>query len=1150
MKSLFDECLSPRPGYRLARLELFNWGTFDSTGGTVYRFQPDGQTTLLVGHNGSGKSTLVDALLTLLVPGMQRTYNVAAGGHRRERSEASYVRGAWGQGTDDSDQAVTRYLRGSGNQPAALMGVFHEEDLDKTFTLLQILRLGPDGSIDKDFAIIDEARELHRDLAGLTSSRSIGHHFKMHGYEVSRKFVDYERWFRRRTKVRPKAMEMFNQVVFVKDIHSLNEFIRRHMLESHNWQERIDLLLTHFRDLETAHLELLAAQRAEELLLPIETSGLEYQKHQQAQRLVDNQLAAAETFFAVETQRLLEPELELIAKRRLSLTTRRNRLTEELADAQETVRQLQNEIERSTGERLRQLPWRIKAEQKEADRRQARRAEFQECLHRCKLTTRPTDETAFRAIHQGLAQLKTELAQTLAAATEQQHQLIGRCHPQHEQLREERQELEALRRRRNNLPEAFATIRGQICAALGVETAELPFAAELLAVRADEQNWLPAIEMLLHGFALNLLVPKHLRRIVAEYANNTRIADQAGRGQRLRYTVIAETQSDDAQQSDDAEPAPRNHGLASFQSQQRHDPLALFGKIEFKPNHRFVPWVKAELRKRFNYRCCETLEQLNETQNYALTVNRLIRHGHNRHEKDDRHGTVDPRQFVLGWNNREKILRLAESIQERERQLTAAEAAVQQLTGQCEQLRGQQQAAAQALAIGDFAEIDAAQSLKHVDALEAEKRILEGQNDAVKRLRDRLKTTRLEVEALQDERDSTLTQDAGLGRDWHAFKARQQAANAEIDRARQNDQFDRHAAQFAALTEEFAATPLNSENLTERQMTWSRAAAARREEHHQQVTKFSSQVVSAMQRYLSQVAGDHSDLSAQVDSLPGFLSRLQQIRRDDLPRHRQSFKERLNDKVTQEIALLNNALRREAGEIVNKIKALNGTLRELEYRPGTYMQLEPLDRSNAEISDFKRLLTGCLTDSLNASAVANESRFARIEKFVHRLSDPQQRSWRDRVIDVRQWYDFAACEHDSGSHKTLARYHNSSGQSGGEKAKLAFTILVAAIAYQYDLEPTHRTPGHFQFVVVDEMFSKVDDRYAEYALELFRQFGLQLLIVAPLDSKARVTEPYADCFLHVVKDESTGFSNLYSMTTTQYEEVVRTHVKGNTTDLA
>ena len=58
---------SDRPalvGYRLAKLEIYNWGTFD---GSVYSVQPRGLTTLLVGENGSGKSTVVDALLTLLV---------------------------------------------------------------------------------------------------------------------------------------------------------------------------------------------------------------------------------------------------------------------------------------------------------------------------------------------------------------------------------------------------------------------------------------------------------------------------------------------------------------------------------------------------------------------------------------------------------------------------------------------------------------------------------------------------------------------------------------------------------------------------------------------------------------------------------------------------------------------------------------------------------------------------------------------------------------------------------------------------------------------------------------------------------------------------------------------------------------------------
>ena len=120
----------------------------------------------------------------------------------------------------------------------------------------------------------------------------------------------------------------------------------------------------------------------------------------------------------------------------------------------------------------------------------------------------------------------------------------------------------------------------------------------------------------------------------------------------------------------------------------------------------------------------------------------------------------------------------------------------------------------------------------------------------------------------------------------------------------------------------------------------------------------------------------------------------------------------------------------------------------------------------------------------------------------------------------------------------MSCYDGSSGQSGGEKAKLAFTILVAALAYQFDVDPAGNTGGRFQFVVVDEMFSKVDDENARYALQLFKHFGLQLLIVAPLDAKARITEPFVDRYLHVVKDTSTHHSQLYSMTAREYDDVV------------
>ena len=55
----------PPSGFRLARLELYNWGTFDKR---VWSFEPGGHDCLLTGDAGSGKSTIVDAITTLLLP--------------------------------------------------------------------------------------------------------------------------------------------------------------------------------------------------------------------------------------------------------------------------------------------------------------------------------------------------------------------------------------------------------------------------------------------------------------------------------------------------------------------------------------------------------------------------------------------------------------------------------------------------------------------------------------------------------------------------------------------------------------------------------------------------------------------------------------------------------------------------------------------------------------------------------------------------------------------------------------------------------------------------------------------------------------------------------------------------------------------------
>ena len=86
----------------------------------------EGQTTLLVGQNGAGKSTLVDALLTLLVrPGKTRNYNLAAGANKTERTERSYILGAYDRRSQEEDnRGEVRYLRPGGTNCSVLLACF------------------------------------------------------------------------------------------------------------------------------------------------------------------------------------------------------------------------------------------------------------------------------------------------------------------------------------------------------------------------------------------------------------------------------------------------------------------------------------------------------------------------------------------------------------------------------------------------------------------------------------------------------------------------------------------------------------------------------------------------------------------------------------------------------------------------------------------------------------------------------------------------------------------------------------------------------------------------------------------------------------------------------------------------------------------
>jgi uncharacterized protein YPO0396 len=204
-----DESLN---GFRLQRLEVFNWGTFD---GRVWTLRADGRNVLLTGDIGSGKSTLVDAVTTLLVPAHRVAYNKAAGAEARERTLRSYVLGHY--------KAARSELGGSG-RPVALRGpnsysvilaVFHNAGYNQTVTLAQVFWLkDPQGQPLRLYALAERPLSIAADFAEFgTDITRLRKRLRAAGVVVEDSFPPYGALFRRHFGIQSAAWGAVNLVL-------------------------------------------------------------------------------------------------------------------------------------------------------------------------------------------------------------------------------------------------------------------------------------------------------------------------------------------------------------------------------------------------------------------------------------------------------------------------------------------------------------------------------------------------------------------------------------------------------------------------------------------------------------------------------------------------------------------------------------------------------------------------------------------------------------------------------------------------------------------------------------------------------------------------------------------------------------------------
>ena len=1107
--------MPPMAGFRLSKIELFNWGTFD---GSVFSVQIGGQTTLLVGENGSGKSTLVDAMLTLLVRPQTRNYNVAAGATRNERDEKSYIRGAFDRTMGEGNSPQVQSHRTGRDHYTVILAMFANASNGKTFTLCQVLYLNADNSVEKIYGYADSEKGIVKDLGDLQSSASLGKQLRDRGFKSTTSYTEYFGWFQKAARFRSKAMDVFNQTVAVKDVQKLDEFVRKHMLERRSWNERVGQLLKHFSELSETHRMLVRIRKQDEILRPIVEDGNRYGSKlleiESTKRFID----AIELYFSDRLVDLLKPlceqwiqEIDRFSNDILRLGTLHQDRTNEIA-------RLQVEIDHRGGDRLRLLPGLIQQEEQLAKSKAASRLRFEAQVRAGGILTAITSPDQFSRVILEMQEQLIKLQALQTQSLQQRDKLQFEIGFLERRIAEERTELAALERRRHgNLPESFIKLRERLCQDLNLALNDLPFAAELIAVKQEEHLWEASIEQVMYSFARSLLVPREHYSRVSGYIDRTRIVDSRGLGQRLVYLNVG------------------THVSKSASDVNSLDRRSLVHKLDYRPDHPMRTWIVAEVRHRFDVVSCDTIEEFQNASGAAMTKNRHLKNSHARHEKDDRSQPDDRRHFVLGWDNKQKRQSLKLVIQSLEEDLNQFESRSRKLLEDIQKFSESISLLNEAARIVSYDSIDDSRHEVEARKRRMEMQVLEQSNDIVRDLKMQISAKQAEAMGYQSDRDQAIEKKTTKQNEWRQGDSVLRAASNRIATSKAESKWEAACQEFESI-EKACRVSLTVENMGMLPVEFQHTQNERYLRLQDQLKPIVKELTSGMGRFLREFPDEQTDLDPHVDSLDSFLALQAKISSDDLPQHESRFKKRLNEKVLQEIGALRGNLEQERQDIRDKVDQLNVALKMLEWKPGTFMQIETSDMKDQEILDFRRELTSCLQGSMSDAEEVNEATFNRIKKLVDRFNEKSDSRWREKVIDVRNWFNFAAQEIIAATGETGSYYDGGTGQSGGEKGKLAFLVLVAAIAYQYDIDPDATESDQFHFVMVDEMFSRSDDAHAEYALGLFRQFKLQLLIVAPLDAKARVTEPFVGTYLHVVKDKQTHKSQLIAISAEKHHE--------------
>lgn len=1128
MLSLFSTS-SDTAGFRLQYMEVFNWGTFDKK---VFRINPQGNNSLLTGANASGKSTYIDALLTLIVPAKRdRFYNQSSGVEKKgDRTEETYVLGHYGNIQEEGKSSTSTQKLRDTNTYSVILAHFKNTD-QKQITIFQV-RWFSNNEMRRQFGIAHLPLEIEKDFGQFDAKglwkRRLDKNYNANSTKKRIEFIDGPTAYAERMSTlfgmrSVKALSLFNQVVGVKVLEDLDEFIRTNMLEEQDAETEFIQLKESFLTLMDAKTNIEKAKEQIAQLTPINEIANQLNKIKESLLQLKQSKETAVYWFAKKGFKLGEKELEKCKAELVQLNKKLTELRSQETDLKSQETDLTVQIKSDeVGSQIESLKKDIRGIEKQRDARSAKLGNYNKIAQNIELSTNPSEEI-FAENREKAKQLKQKTQQEI----DDENKKLRDLERESEDLKTETDELvktiQTLQKNKNNIAGREAEIRDELIHHIGASKEEIPFIGELIKVKDDELAWKSSIEKVLHNFALRLIIPPKYYSKVNEFVNGNNL-----RG-RIRYDKYEEQDY-----------------LKNLRYKNINE-KSLINKIEIKPRTQYEEWIENYLEVQFQFICVDNLLEFERYSEMAITQNGLIKFRKGKHEKDDRPHISRKENYVLGWDNKEKIAGLKSDLINLQSQQKENGKFIVAITnkenGTLRKLDDFKQDCHDLFSKYEkYDDIDWQTYAKQIQIKTEQKEALEKTNDRVKMLQEQLEIVQADLKQLSEvdienkviEKGKKQTEIESITKTVNSNKAVFEPLGhidvSEFEKQNQ-DLLSIEYQDFETIRKNFQA-----QNLKE-----TRELEGQKQKNEDEVKI----KINAFKRPAEEITNKFKDWRSDVSSLPDstnleFINEyqkfLERLEKDNLPKFEKKFNDYLQETITNKVGDFRMFFENWSDSIKENIKHLNDSLKEIDFKsnPKTYIQLVAPNKINDEVKEFRNLLSAAIPNIREVDASIDGRKYHFFNHIEPLISKLDKEEWRKKVMEVRSWFSYKAEEFYKETNTKFKTYENMGQLSGGEKAQLTYTILGSAIAYQFGLTKEGVQSNSFRFIAIDEAFKSQDEDKARYLVTLCKQLHLQLLVVTPSDNIHIVENDIS--FVHFVERKEERHSWLYDMPIEQFKE--------------